>query len=124
MLFHYVPYLWRIFQIFLFIICRICVHKRIQNEKIMKRGKKKLPKIVEENNCVTILAAGIVTACKLKYWMVGRRETIGLELPFEISISSLLHFFLTSAQISYHNSNSFSIFSLSTVYQILSHSAN
>lgn len=56
--------------------------------------KKKLPKIVEENNCVPILAAGIVTACKLKCWMVDSTQTIDLELPFEISISNLLHFFL------------------------------
>lgn len=80
--------------------------------------KKKLPKIVEENNCVPILAAGIVTACKLKCWMVDSTQTIDLELPFEISISNLLHFFFTSAQTSCHNSDSLSVLSLTTVYQI------
>lgn len=60
----------------------------------MRKLKKKLPKIVEENNCVPTLAAGIVTACKLKCWLVDSTQTIDLELlPVEISISSLFFFF-------------------------------
>lgn len=59
-----------------------------------KMRKLKLPKIVEENNCLSTLAAGIVTACKLKCWMVDSTQTIDLELlPVEISISSFLSFF-------------------------------
>lgn len=81
-----VLYLWRSLPDFsLHYLKDLCALKDIKWE-----NKIKLPQIVEENNCVPTLAAGIVKTCKLKCWMMDSTQTIDLELlPVKISISSL-----------------------------------
>lgn len=60
-----------------------------------KRKKKiKLPKIVEENNCVPTWAAGIFKTRKFKGWMMDSTQTIGLELlPVKIILAASRFFY-------------------------------
>lgn len=76
------------------------------------RREKKLPKIVEENNCVPTLAAGIFKTRKFKGWMMDSTQTIGLELlPVKIILAASRFFLQVDNSLAI-------VFSLATVYQI------
>lgn len=68
----------------------------IKGQKMRRKEEKKikLPKIVEENNCVPTWAAGIFKTRKFKGWMMDSTQTIGLELlPVKIILAASRFFY-------------------------------
>lgn len=106
------PFMLPIFEEIFLMFLRlknICALKDWKREE----KRKKLPKIVEENNCAPTFAAGIFKTCKFKGWMTDSTRTIGLELlPVKIILAASRFFFLQA------DNYLAIVFSLATVYQI------